>query len=269
MDDLIKKIKEKKVILFVGAGVSATLNLPTWDQLMNFIAESLQIDKDIFKMYGDNLALAEYYTLVKGSIGPLRSWMDRNWNIDDEKIKDSKIYQNICKLDFPIIYTTNYDNCLERIYKIFSKDYNKISKVEDICDSENSKTQIVKFHGDFEDDNGIVLTESSYFNRMDFESPLDIKLRSDILGKSVLFIGYSLSDINIRYLIYKFNMLWQSSGNQYQRPKSYIFLTAPNPVQELIWERRQIIPIIGEGIDQTSSLDKFLQNIIEEVDKNK
>jgi hypothetical protein len=64
-------------------------------------------------------------------------------------------------------------------------------------------------------------------------------------------------------------MLWQSSGNQYQRPKSYIFLTAPNPVQELIWERRQIIPIIGEGIDQTSSLDKFLQNIIEEVDKNK
>lgn len=267
MDDLVKKIKERKVILFVGAGVSATLKLPTWNQLMDFIAESLQIDKDIFKMYGDNLTLAEYYAVVKGSIGPLRSWMDRNWNVEDEKIKNSTIFQNICKLDFPIIYTTNYDNCLERAHDIFDKNINKISKVEDICDTDNSKTQIIKFHGDFEDDNSIVLTESSYFNRMDFESPLDIKLRSDILGKSVLFIGYSLSDINIRYLIYKLNMLWESSNNQYQRPKSYIFLTAPNPVQELIWERRQIIPIIGEETDSTSSLDKFLKNIVTEVNK--
>lgn len=269
MEELINKIRERKVILFVGSGVSATLNLPTWSQLMDYIAESLHIHKDIFKMYGDNLSLAEYYTLVKGSIGPLRSWMDRNWNVDDEKIKNSEVFNNICKLNFPIIYTTNFDNCLERACGIFNIDFNKISKVEDICDAEISKTQIVKFHGDFEDDNSIVLTESSYFNRMNFESPLDIKLRSDILGKSVLFIGYSLSDINIRYLIYKLNMLWQTRSKQNQRPKSYIFLTVPNPVQELIWKQRQIIPIIGEETDSTLSLKKFLNNIVLGVEKNK
>ena len=31
----------------------------------------------------------------------------------------------------------------------------------------------------------IVLDESSYFERLEFETPLDIKLRSDVLGKSV------------------------------------------------------------------------------------
>ena len=66
-----------------------------------------------------------------------------------------------------------------------------------------NKTQIIKFHGDFDDDSSLVLTESSFFIALDFESPLDIKLRSDSLEKSLLFIGYSLSDINIRYMLYK------------------------------------------------------------------
>lgn len=42
-------------------------------------------------------------------------------------------------------------------------------------------------------------------------SPLDIKLRADALGKSILFIGYSLTDINIRYLLYKLHIQWAES----------------------------------------------------------
>lgn len=266
MDTLIKKIKQKEVILFVGAGVSATLNLPTWSQLMDYIAGELGMDKEVFKMYGDNLELAEYYYHKKGTIGDLRSWLDRSWNIDDNIIKESTIFRNICRLKFPIIYTTNYDYCLERAHDINNKKYNKIVKVEDLCNINNDYTQIIKFHGDFADDNSIVLTESSYFNRMDFESPLDIKLRADILGKSILFIGYSLSDINMRYLIYKLNKLWDLSDNEQNRPKSYIFLGSPNPVQELIWERRNITPIIGEEINSQLSLEKFLNNLAEGVE---
>lgn len=69
MEELIKKIKNNEVILFVGAGVSATLNLPTWSQLVDYLAETLGFDSSIFKLYGDNLMLAEYYKLEKGSIG--------------------------------------------------------------------------------------------------------------------------------------------------------------------------------------------------------
>lgn len=79
------------------------------------------------------------------------------------------------------------------------KSIQKISSVSDIAKIDNNKTQIIKFHGDFDDDSSIVLDETSYFQRLEFETPLDIKFRSDVLGKSVLFIGYSLSDINIRY----------------------------------------------------------------------
>ena len=104
--------------------------------------------------------------------------------------------------------------------------------------------QIIKFHGDFDDDESIVLTESSYFDRLSLDSPLDIKLRADALGRTILFVGYSLSDINMRLLFYKLHLLWKSSPHAAARPKSYIFLTRPNPVQETILRNRGIEPIV-------------------------
>lgn len=264
MIDLVKKIKEKNVILFIGAGVSATLKVPTWSQLMDHIAEELDIDKELFSLYGDPLQLAEYYKLEKGSIGALRSWMDVSWNVDDAIIKASEIYSNIVNLNIPIIYTTNFDRCIERAYALRGKKYIKITKVEDLCKHCTDETQIIKFHGDFDDDNSIVLTESSYFNRMDFESSLDIKLRSDILGKSLLFIGYSLSDINMRYMIYKLNKLW-AVDNSSLPPKSYIFMTNPNLVQEKVLLSRNIIPIIGSQNNATDSLNEFLSDLYKKV----
>ena len=83
--ELKKAIKDKNVILFVGAGISATLGLPTWNDLVAKMGEDLGFDADLFQQYGDNLILAEYYSLIKGRIGELRSWMDENWKISKTK----------------------------------------------------------------------------------------------------------------------------------------------------------------------------------------
>lgn len=78
-DDLLNAYRNRKLILFVGAGVSANLNIPDWSGLIAHIASELGYDPKIFSTYGDYLTLAEYYKLQKGSLGPLRSWMDREW----------------------------------------------------------------------------------------------------------------------------------------------------------------------------------------------
>jgi hypothetical protein len=106
-----------------------------------------------------------------------------------------------------------------------------------------------------------VLTESSYFERLDFESPLDIKLRSDLLGKAILFIGYSLSDINMRYLFYRLNKMWTASAYANVRPTSYMFLVAPNPVQEAILKSRGITPIVSSEPNYGEGLQKFLTDL--------
>lgn len=212
--------------------------------------------------FGDNLILAEFYEISKGHIGELRSWMDTKWTVELEKIRESPIYEKIVKLNFPIIYTTNYDHCIETAFEAWNKNYKKIVSVDDFVNIDSLTTQIVKFHGDTISDDSIVLTESSYFERLAFESPLDVKLRADMLGKSILFIGYSLSDINIRLLIYKLDQLWKRSNNYCKRPKSYVFLPAPNPIQETILNNRGIQAIVGEKLDKTESIDTFLKTLL-------
>ena len=261
-DNLKKAIRDRNVILFVGAGVSATLKLPTWSQLIEHIASELGYDAEIFNQYGDSLLLAEYYVIKKGRIGELRRWMDRNWLIDADKIQHSRIYELIVQLNSPLIYTTNYDCCLESAYDIWKKDYKKIVGVDDLVGLDPMTTQIIKFHGDTISDESIVLTESSYFRRLDFESPLDIKLRSDMLGKSLLFLGYSMTDINMRLLIYKLDRLWKNNNNIDKRPPSYIFFPEPNPIQETILAQRGNNTIVGEGIDKKESLEKFLESLL-------
>ena len=258
---LIEAIEEREAILFVGAGVSMTVGLPSWDMLISEIGKKLRYDPEIFKLLGDYLTLAEYYRLVKGNIRGLNKWLKKKCREVKDQIKSSNVHRLIIELDFPIIYTTNYDPFLEIAFSHHKRPYTKIVNVRDFVHSPSNSTQIVKFHGDLDDISSIVLTESSYFERLDFESPLDIKLRADVLGKTVLFIGYSLRDINIRYLFHRLRKLWKSSGSADGRPTSYIFITKPNPVQERVLKSHSIHPIFSELDSHEEGLEKFLSGL--------
>jgi hypothetical protein len=103
--------------------------------------------------------------------------MDREWNVEDEKIRQSKVHNQIVDLGFKFIYTTNFDRNIERAFELRSIKYAKIVNAKDIALADSDLTHIVKFHGDFDDDNSIVLTESDYFERLNFETPIDVKIR--------------------------------------------------------------------------------------------
>jgi len=230
MDQLREAYRNNRLILFVGSGVSANIGLPPWKELIDEIAVQLDYDPEVFNTYGNFLALAEYYRIKKGSIGPLRSWMDREWHRNIE-IRDSEIHRLIVRGRFPAIYTTNYDRWLE--------------------------------YGDFDDDASIVLDETSYYQRLQFETPLDIKLRADTLSKAVLFIGYSLSDTNIRLLFHKLSKIWNEHETLGVRPISYVFSHKPNPVQEEVLRQWGIRMVASEDDEPGVALKNFLQQLVE------
>jgi hypothetical protein len=74
---LSRAVQERRAILFVGAGVSISVGLPSWEMLIRQMTEELGLDAASLQRDGFQ-TLAEYYRLQHGSIGPLRSWMDRN-----------------------------------------------------------------------------------------------------------------------------------------------------------------------------------------------
>lgn len=261
MEQLLEAYKQNNVILFVGAGLSMGLGIPSWNQLIEKIASDLGYDPEIYSTFGDNLALAEYYRLKNGNLGKLRSWMDRNWHSNDIKIDESKIHEIIANANFPLIYTTNYDRWIENAFDEYNQEYHKIINVGDLTKTDTTTTQIIKFHGDFDDDHSIVLDETSYFKRLEFETPLDIKLRSDILGKTVLFIGYSLSDVNIRLLFYKLTQMWKNNGQGNPQPNSYIFSPQPNPIQEEILKQWGISMLSSEIDHPGEALVDFMAKV--------
>jgi hypothetical protein len=261
LDHLARLVAERRVILFAGAGLSMAVGLPSWSELVEHMCRELGLDSAGFDNAGSYQALAEYYRIERGGLTPLADWLRRNWQVSDEAVRASEIHRLIVELDFPIVYTTNYDANLEKAYELHGRSFARIGNARDLARSTDDATPIVKFHGDLEDEGSLVLAESDYFARLRFESPMDIKFRADALGRSVLFLGYSMSDMNIRLLLYRLWQIWQGSGAEAQRPPSFLFTSRPDPVQEALLAARGIRILTGETENPQQALLGFLSDL--------
>jgi SIR2-like domain len=265
LEQLAKAVGNRSAILFVGAGVSMSVGLPSWDKLIEHMATELGIGRELVGYRDSYQTLAEYYRIKHGSLGALRSWMDRNWSVSRERVETSQLHRLIVDLDFPIIYTTNYDRNLETAFEIHGREFVKVANARDVAKIRPEITQIVKYHGDFDDDASLVLTETDYFDRLTFDSPLDVKFRADALGRTILFIGYSLSDMNIRLLLHRLWQTWNRSGYQEDRPPSFVFMTDRDPIEEAVLARWGITALSEENDDPEEALCVFLRRLSESV----
>lgn len=266
IEKLAEAIRNKRAILFAGAGVSMSVGLPSWSELIDHMREDLGLGDELQGRWSYQ-TLAEYYRLKNGSIGPLRSWMDRTWTISEETVRESQIHKLIVELDFPIVYTTNYDNNLETAYTIHGRPFVKVANTSDIVHADIGLSQIVKFHGDFDDDESLVLAETDYFKRLTSDTPLEIKFKADALGRTLLFVGYSVSDLNIRMMLYRLWQIWRDSGRERDRPGSYVFTPNQDPVQDAVLEQWGITVMHEPADHPAASMLAFLMRLKDAVDK--
>lgn len=270
LTNLKKAYRDEKLMLFLGAGISTILDLPNWGDLINLLAEDCDYDPSIFKILADNnaLILAEFYYIKHyKKFGTLRTKLDQKWHTADSmaKLKTSKFHEILATKNFQLIYTTNYDQWIEKAFDLYNEPFHKITDVLHISDAKKNVPQIVKFHGDFTDDNSIVLNESSYYRRMKFEDPIDIKFKSDLLNHSVLFMGYSLSDMNIRRILFELNNCWPLEYRN-RKPKCYIIVKSHNEIIDTVLEDWGVIPVTAEELG-VNDPDRNIQsaNILETI----
>ncbi|HET6169686.1 MAG TPA: SIR2 family protein [Terracidiphilus sp.] len=261
---LVEAMAARRMILFAGGGVSQNLGLPDFKTLVDHMAAEIGYEPGGYSV-ADYAVIAEAYLVKHAQLGGLRSWMDATWHPPSVRIAGSELHKLIVDLDFPIIYTTNYDRWLEKSFEARRKPFHKITNEADLTVPPEGRTEIIKFHGDFEDDDSLVLTESSYFQRMQFETPLDIRLRSDSLARPLLFVGYSLHDINTRYLLFRLQELWKNSPHADQRPTSYILMAERDEAQEIVLRSRGVQPIVLEGDDPGKATVGFLRGLLRAV----
>lgn len=270
-ESLIDMAKRRMVIPFIGAGFSANGGLPLWEDLVHLLLEKFKIPSERVLLKHDFLSVIEYMVLRNGGkVGPVRYEIQKLLNDDTVDISRSDPHLLLVGLNPPIIYTTNWDNLIEKAYEYSGREYSRIVTLGDMLDAERKTcTKIIKFHGSLEHEDTLVMTETHYFERLQLESPLDVRLRSDLLGKSLLFLGHSFSDFNIRYLWFKLRKQ-MSAGNVREVPKSYMVLLEHDNVAIELFSQIGIDSIVLEEFGVGTALDKlcsFLEDLVVEVNR--
>lgn len=260
-EELIVAARKRTILPFIGSGFSKNINpnFPNWDEAIKKATELLKLDYNVVKILSDNMQFAEYFDIEQDGIDKLIKPLEKI--LDDElnnKIEMSEPHLLLPYLDCSTIYTTNWDGWIERGFDNKKFPYSKIVDVKDLVNPKmiNShyinpakklrypQTRIIKFHGDFSETKSIIIKESHYFNRFDFEDPLDLQLRAEIIGKSVLFIGYSFSDPNIKYLWHKLMKAMKDAKSENDdfdnNPKSFFVTSERNFVLEKILTNNHI-----------------------------
>jgi hypothetical protein len=256
-------IKQRQAILFVGAGVSMAVGLPSWQTLIDHLLKELELDSKVIDGMNDGYQmLAEFYRLKQGGMGPLRSWLDRNWKVATDKVSQSELHKLIVELDFPAIYTTNYDRNLETAFEVHQSLMPRsrtpsISQTLPKALRISSSTMVISMtmHRWF-------LPRAIFW--IDYPSihRWISKFRADALGRTILFIGYSMSDPNIRLLLHSIWQTWENSGHRDHRPPSFVFMPSSNPVQEAILAHWGITLLTPEsGSRRGDALTDFLADI--------
>lgn len=169
-------------------------------------------------------------------------------------IHNALVYLDNCK----IFYTTNYDDFLERALRLSGRETVTVSSEYELSQALHEKTQVVKFHGDFNRPEAMVLTESDYDRRMMFEDALDLKMRSDVLGRVILFIGYSFNDANVAYLFRRLNDVFGRLPQSFAGRRAYIAYSNPSDFERRLFHARNIEVISIRGSQREADIADLL-----------
>ncbi|HYN81821.1 MAG TPA: SIR2 family protein [Gemmatimonadaceae bacterium] len=287
--ELAKAAEERRLLPFIGAGFSKNIDpsIPNWSEIMEKAAHLLGYDPAVLMAQGDHLQIAEYVR-EEGFLPELYNQLSKEIDGKPYDVALSKPHQLLPYLDVPWIFTTNWDTWIEKGFwhegvacsRIVSVDHfvsprqmkpsgPDVSKTPQYTSAAVAKmkrrspqTTVVKFHGDFTDHNSIVFCEEDYYNRLDFEDPLDIKLRAEIIGRAVVFIGYSFSDPNVRYIWHKLKRVTKRMGSNAKR-KSFFITNAKNPVAERLFQERNIETVLLDPLNTKGDLERVLLLLIE------
>ena len=230
--NILRAKDEESLAIFIGAGVSKssetkTIKMPSWGDLIDSLISDLNIEGET-----DYLKIAQLYYLTFGE----HLYYKKIKDFFPDNIPHSKIHDLIFKLNPHSVITTNWDTLLEAAINAKTYFYNVVSSDQDLMKSYLGK-KLIKMHGDFKNHN-IVFKEDDYLN-YSYKFPLiENYVKSIISTHTVLFLGYSYNDIDLKQII-----KWTQNHSSV-RPPMYLVVFKDIPAQRKYLESHGIITII-------------------------
>ncbi|CAM9176563.1 unnamed protein product, partial [Ectocarpus fasciculatus] len=190
-----------ELTLFVGAGASMGVGIPSWANLLNTIACKLGIEGEDFKEFSS----LDYYTKAAVLESRLKK---RNAALDAEGGNQAMSYRmcQVLLLLIPQIITTNYDDLLEKAWSysgcfwIFYSKHSVVYTVHTVLfiGQFSVLPWLLKMHGTITHPDEIVLSKRDYMRYHDRFAAMAGIVQSTLLTRHLLFVGFSLDDDNFQ-----------------------------------------------------------------------
>ncbi|WP_405341346.1 SIR2 family NAD-dependent protein deacylase [Fibrobacter sp.] len=238
-----------------------------------FIGKSFpQVVESIEQDLGKNGRTTVVNVVVgKCSINADDKWNDNSDKKEFERRKSQKSNLSLVKDAFAIIkpqwaITTNYDLILEQLLEnpetIGPKSPFSIHK---------GIVPVFHMHGHVKDPENIVISEKDYAQAMKINDYRQLKLSMILAESSVLFIGYSLGDINVRTAIEQSKTFCVNSDNDLkeQNDKIMVLLDFDGNTKDLDEDDVQFDEKMNIYTLKYRSVPFFLSQLAEEVSRVK
>jgi hypothetical protein len=249
----------------------------------------------------DLLRVAQYVALVIG-LGPLYEELRKLFDADYPPTALHHLLARIpgilrrgsYPLSYQLIVTTNYDDLLERAFTMEGEPFDLLTYVAEGNDrgkflhqspvgdvvlinkpneypglTLEKRSVIMKIHGAVDrtnlDRDSFIITEDHYIDylmRTDISEFIPATLAAKLRRSHFLFLGYSLSDWNLRVILHR---IW---GEQKLTYKSWAIQLDPKHLDQKFWEKRGVEIINRRLEDYIAALDDGLKALAHREESN-
>ncbi len=268
-----------RLVLFVGAGVSAAAGLPAWWDLLERLAEyGAQELADLLPDEGESarealgrelrsLGTLDAAELLRRTIGPgvveavVRELQHDRYSLTHGLLASLRVSKAI---------TTNYD----RLYEIAAErpfEHSGGLAILPWDAAEPGRPWLLKMHGDVGRPESIVLSRGDFASYETARRPLASLLQAHMLTGHLLFVGSSMTDDNVLRLAHEVRELrreWCADVG----PVGTVLTLADEPLRRRLWRGTLDFVTVGDassgsgsgsdsGVGSTRVLQAFLDRV--------
>ncbi|RXR17350.1 hypothetical protein EQG63_11215 [Flavobacterium amnicola] len=217
INDFVKDLNEGTASIFAGAGLSITAGFVNWSELMTEIAQDLGLDINAEK---DLVSIAQFHVNENQNRTKLNRKILEEFTEHATETENHKI---IAKLPISSIWTTNYDQLIEKSFTNQNKIVDiKYTNSQLLTTKPKRDIVIYKMHGDVNHPNSAILTKQQYEQYHQTHEPFINALTGELTTKTFLFIGFSFTDPNLDYVLSRLNFRFREEQRQH-----YCFVKKP------------------------------------------
>jgi len=224
---LRQKSDTNKLIVFVGAGVSKNVEgMPDWYELIKKMAEAVPYSKCTVCRHKEDKCQEScvfQYDYSQDELLKIPQYLfNKDPGLYDQILAksisaerfDAPLSKAIFDLNPAHIITTNFDKLIESSSHPARLNYDLVIRDSDLLHAGKNR-YIIKMHGDIDEANRpeIVLKEADFLEYSQRHVLIETFIKALIADHTILFLGYSMNDYNIKLIVSWLNYIRSQNDN--------------------------------------------------------